>query len=226
MSSGTGGSVTGKTLTLESVFLKSKTDKINSIVKLNLWGSDLEDVSCLSNIPNLEVLSLAVNKIKTLKTFSKLVKLKELYLRKNNISSFKELEYLSNCQDLKKISLNENPIEELPNYRENVIRLFPQLVQLDEKIITPEERLRLENSDTEGYDDVNFETFNAKNKGKSEKENQTNLIKNISRDNREIKESKSRGKYLIIKMIAMILIKVIMLTIIVMLTLIKIRMKL
>lgn len=202
MSSGTGGSVTGKTLTLESVFLKSKTDKINSIVKLNLWGSDLEDISCLSNIPNLEVVSLAVNKIKSLKTFAKLFKLKELYLRKNNISSFKELEYLTNCQDLKKISLNENPIEELPNYRETIIRLFPQLVQLDEKIITPEERLRLENNDTEEEeDDMNFETFNAKKK--QHKDDLNNIVKNSNLNkiivDREIKESKSRGKYYFIR---------------------------
>ena len=58
---------------------------LNQIIKLNLWGNDLGDVSILSSLTNLEILALTVNQIGTLKDFGQCYKLKELYLRRNNI---------------------------------------------------------------------------------------------------------------------------------------------
>ena len=81
------------------------------IVKLNLWGNDLGDVSILKNLPNLEVLALTVNQIRTLKDFSTCYKLKELYLRRNNIpANYNELKYLKDLPNLKVLNLSENPI--------------------------------------------------------------------------------------------------------------------
>ena len=45
-------------------------------------------------MPNLEVLSLSVNKINTLKDLFNCNKLQELYLRKNNISDIREIKNL------------------------------------------------------------------------------------------------------------------------------------
>jgi Leucine-rich repeat (LRR) protein len=42
-------------------------------------------------LPNLEVLSLSVNSISTLKEIVKCPKLSELYLRKNNIADINEI---------------------------------------------------------------------------------------------------------------------------------------
>ncbi len=75
---------------------KTKCDNLNSIKNLNLWGNDLDDLSLLRSMPNLEVLSLSVNKISTLKDFACCSKLTELYLRKNNITDIKEIRYLVN----------------------------------------------------------------------------------------------------------------------------------
>jgi len=52
---------------------------------LNLWGTDLTDVSILSRMLNVEVLSLSVNKISSLRDFAACPKLQELYLRKNEV---------------------------------------------------------------------------------------------------------------------------------------------
>ena len=72
---------------------------LNAIIKLNLWGNDLGDVSILSNLTNLEILALTVNQISTLKDFSQCLKLKELYLRRNNIvANHLELNSLQNLQ--------------------------------------------------------------------------------------------------------------------------------
>ncbi|KAK6061131.1 leucine Rich repeat-containing domain protein, partial [Cooperia oncophora] len=43
---------------------------------------------------NIEVLSLSVNRVETLQPLRNCTRLVELYLRKNNIESLTELEYL------------------------------------------------------------------------------------------------------------------------------------
>ena len=43
--------------------------QMHQIQKLNLWGNDLNDVSIIKNLTNLEILALTVNQISTLKDF-------------------------------------------------------------------------------------------------------------------------------------------------------------
>lgn len=69
----------GKALTLELVFNKTKSDNLNNIKNLNLWGNDLEDLRLVEKMPNLEVISLSVNKINSLKDFSNCNKLHVLH---------------------------------------------------------------------------------------------------------------------------------------------------
>lgn len=77
----------GKALTLELVFNKTKSDNLNNIKNLNLWGNDLEDLRLVEKMPNLEVISLSVNKINSLKDFSNCNKLHVLRLsHRNSIS--------------------------------------------------------------------------------------------------------------------------------------------
>ena len=64
-----------KTLTLDLVFNKTKSDNLHNIKNLNLWGNELEDLSLIQQMPNLEVISLSVNHIATLKYFSTCQKL-------------------------------------------------------------------------------------------------------------------------------------------------------
>lgn len=99
-----------KALTLELIHMKTKTNRIDSIKNLNLWGNDLEDVSIVTQMPALEVLSLSVNHITTLKQIQHCHNLRELYLRNNKITSLKEVEYLSNLSKLRILWLGENPI--------------------------------------------------------------------------------------------------------------------
>mmetsp|Transcript_27666 Transcript_27666/g.27356 ORF Transcript_27666/g.27356 Transcript_27666/m.27356 type:complete len:219 (-) Transcript_27666:29-685(-) len=91
-------------------------------------------------MPNLEVLSLSVNKITTLKHFQYCRKLTELYLRKNLISDLNEIRYLQDLPSLKVLWLWDNPCAELSNYRAIVIGALPNLVKLDNQAVTPEEK--------------------------------------------------------------------------------------
>ncbi|GFH06283.1 uncharacterized protein HaLaN_10118, partial [Haematococcus lacustris] len=50
---------------------------------------------------NVEVLSLSVNRISTLKDFRHCLKLQELYLRKNVVQDVTDLQYLSQLTSLR-----------------------------------------------------------------------------------------------------------------------------
>lgn len=129
-----------KVLTPDLVLARAKTDSLYGIRNLNVWGNDLSDVSILRKLPNVEVLSLSVNKIASLKDFSSCLKLQELYLRKNAISDISEIRYLVNLPELRVLWLSDNPCTEVPNYREIVISVLPGLTKLDNLPISPEER--------------------------------------------------------------------------------------
>jgi hypothetical protein len=139
-----------KKLTPEYVVMRTKCDRLEKLKNLNLWGCDLEDITVLKQIPNLEVVSLSVNRIKSLKEFGTLKHLKELYLRKNFVSDISELRYLEKCPNLKVLWLSENPIADTKDYRKIVIRTLPNLGKLDDNLISVEERNRaMEDGDDE-----------------------------------------------------------------------------
>ena len=133
-----------KKLSRELIAQKVKSDRIESIRNLNLWGSNLEDVSIIEDMPSLEIVSLSVNKIKTLRPFANLANLRELYLRRNLISNLNEIKYLTDCQNLSVLWLSENPICDNPNYRAVIICVLPQLQKLDDIAITDQERSKAE----------------------------------------------------------------------------------
>ena len=98
------------TLTPDFILQKCKTDRLASIKNLNLWGNKLEDISALAEVPNMEICSLSLNNITSLKVFQNNKKLKELYLRKNLISDLRELKYLVSLPNLKVLWLWDNPL--------------------------------------------------------------------------------------------------------------------
>ena len=60
----------GKRLTEDMIQDKSNIDDISTLVDLNFFASELEDVSILSEMPSLETASLSLNKIMSLSYFS------------------------------------------------------------------------------------------------------------------------------------------------------------
>ena len=76
-----------------------------------------------------------------------MTKLRELYLRRNNIvASLDQLEYLQSLTSLRTLSLAENPISSahggLPHYRVCVLHFVPWLEKLDDVPVTPDEVTR------------------------------------------------------------------------------------
>lgn len=134
-------------LTKHMIFNKTRANSLQDVRTLNMWGYNLKDVSIFESMPNIEILSLSMNEISTLKYFSSCLKLKELLLRHNAISSISEINYLVNIKSLRRLWLAENPIAEQENYRNYIISNLPQLEILDEQPISYEERIQTKNKE-------------------------------------------------------------------------------
>lgn len=104
-------------LSLDLIKQKCKTDNLTKITKLDVWSSELEEVSMVRELPALEICSLSLNKISSLKFFIYSHNLTELYLRKNQISDLFEVRNLKGCGKLKVLWLWDNPIAQHPLYR-------------------------------------------------------------------------------------------------------------
>ena len=129
-------------LTKELILEKySNKSDITTIKNLNIWGADLQDISILSNMTNLEYLCLSSNKISSLSPLSACTNLREIYLRNNNIDSYEELDYLKPLLNLKVLWLEGNPICDDIYYREKVLAKLPQVILVDNKKRSYENRI-------------------------------------------------------------------------------------
>jgi len=126
-------------LTVETVLHKTKASSLTEVRNINLWGCKLANLGVLKQMPAVEIISLSVNNISTLADFACCANLKELYLRKNAISDLNEVLFLKDLPNLKVLWLCDNPITELPHYRDFVVRCCPGLSKLDNADLTPDE---------------------------------------------------------------------------------------
>lgn len=119
---------------------KTHCSTISKVEKVNLWGLDIEDISIAQRMKCLKVISLTFNRVKDLSPLQHCPELQELYLRKNNISSFSQLKYLQDLPNFRVIWLSDNPCTSQGDYRLKVLQILPNLYKIDEKEVTPEER--------------------------------------------------------------------------------------
>eukprot|EP00347_Sterkiella_histriomuscorum_P004993 403358312 len=132
--------------------MKTKTNRIESIKNLNLWGNDLDDIGIVASMNSLEVLSLSVNNITTLRDVQGCHNLRELYLRKNNITDINEVRYLQSLRKLRIVWLGENPIADIPRYRQFVIKCLPQIEKLDNDMVTGEDKQKADLIDLDDFE--------------------------------------------------------------------------
>jgi hypothetical protein len=119
-------------LTKEFILSKNpKHSEISDIKTLNIWGQDITDISILSKMPNIEILSASSNNISSLSPLSSCLNMREIYLRNNNINSFEELRHLKPMTNLKLLWLEGNPLCNDILYRQKVLNILPQLISLD-----------------------------------------------------------------------------------------------
>lgn len=121
------------------VLARTRATDFESVKKLNFWGSGIRDVSVVKKLPNLEVCSLSVNNITTLKDFSHCENLKELFIRKNNIKDLSEICHLKSLPNLRNLWLADNPCDQTENYRQTVLKTLPNLQKLDNIAVTDDD---------------------------------------------------------------------------------------
>jgi Leucine-rich repeat (LRR) protein len=86
--------------------------KLSSLKKIDLYESNISDLSPLASFPKLEWLILSKNQISDLRPLSNLNALSHLFLSDNNISDIKPLSDLK----LSVLYLNNNPISGTTHY--------------------------------------------------------------------------------------------------------------
>lgn len=127
-------------LTFEMIYRQKSNQNLSSIKKLNLWGKSLGDISIISEFKYLESATFTQNFITSLECFKNLHFLKELSLKNNLITDFREIQYLASCTNLQKLWLVGNPISNSWDYRAQIIKILPNLIVLDDQEVTEEER--------------------------------------------------------------------------------------
>lgn len=126
-------------LSMDMILLKTKAETLDEVTHLNMWGNEFEDISILKYVPNVQVLSLSVNRIKSIEPIKHCLKLRELYLRQNLLEDLAEIASLRHIPTLQVLWLSENPAIKAVDpqiYRAFVIQTLPQLVRLDNKDIS------------------------------------------------------------------------------------------
>lgn len=129
-------------LSEQQILSRARASSLENVRNLNFWGSDLNDISVLRQMPNVEVLSLSVNNITSLKDFAYCTRLRELYLRKNCINDISEIGCLRNLPRLRVLWLSDNPCADQELYRMTVLRNLPKLTKLDTLVVEEDEVLK------------------------------------------------------------------------------------
>lgn len=100
---------------------------------------DPRTLFALSN--SLHVLNVSGNRLDSFKTLEVLMRLVEVQARSNQIEDLESIsEALESWHNLRKLNLNENPINTTQKYRDEIIVRGPSLETLDGKEVGPTER--------------------------------------------------------------------------------------
>ena len=139
-------------------------DKLNDLYYINISNNNLRsyDKSNLGFLPSLKILLCDNNFFKNINCFEKFVSLEQLSFNTNKINDINCLDKLTQLKKLTKLSLINNPITRIENYRKLMIFYFQKLKILDNKEIIIQERIL--NSNNKNYNNANL----SENKTKKE----------------------------------------------------------
>ena len=133
-----------KTLILRENYF-SKIESLHHMNELNYLDVscnkiDNVDKICLGELPSLQIFICDDNIIKNINGLTKFESIKFLSCQNNKINDINCLDRLSSLKKLKEILLKGNPICKNYYYRENLIKLIPNLIKIDNSTIVEEER--------------------------------------------------------------------------------------
>ncbi len=132
------GLVNLKRLSLQSNRITEITglDHMQGLEELYLSHNGLSSMDGIQNLRNLKVLDLAVNKIQHLEQLENLVNLNDFWFNGNQAADFSELEQLKGAKGLDTVYLEGNPLERDSEYHAKVLRVLPNLKQIDALMVS------------------------------------------------------------------------------------------
>jgi Leucine-rich repeat (LRR) protein len=153
---------------------------------LNLRENSLAKIDCINHMEFLSFLDVSFNKLrncdktgigllpslkyflcdnnylKNINGFEKFVSAHTMSFENNKIPDYNSLEKLANLEYLKDLDLGNNPVTKSINYRNTIIRMFSNLLKLDKREITKEERemIAMEmQMDGNSFEDEQYEIY-------------------------------------------------------------------
>lgn len=113
---------------------KEYLEKFEGLSSLCMAKLGLESLNNFPKLNSVFLLNLNMNKLKTgLKDIVKFMpNISELELEYNKFKDISELECLRELKELTSITLHGNPIAKIPNYREAIFKLLPNVMTVDE----------------------------------------------------------------------------------------------
>ena len=153
---------------------------------LNLRENALAKIDCINHMESLSFLDVSFNKLrncdktgigllpslkyflcdnnylKNINGFEKFVSAHTMSFENNKIPDYNSLEKLANLENLKDLDLGNNPVTKSINYRNTIIRMFSNLLKLDKREITKEERemIAMEmQMDGNSFEDEQYEVY-------------------------------------------------------------------
>ena len=145
----------------------SKIDCINNMEYLTFLDVSFNklrncDRSSIGVLPSLQVFLCDNNYLKNINGFDKFYSIQSLSFENNKIPDYNSLEKLATLENLKDLAIGNNPVTKSINYRNSIIRMFPNLLKLDGKTITNEEKemIAMEmQMDENNNDDEQYEIY-------------------------------------------------------------------
>ena len=117
-------------------------NKMNSLTFLDVSFNKIRNIekANIGILPSLQIFLCDNNYLKNINPFTKFLAIQTLSFENNKIQDISSLERLNLLEHLKDFSILNNPVTKNMNYRNNMIKLFPNLIKLDGGEITNEER--------------------------------------------------------------------------------------
>ena len=118
-------------------------DKINELYYINISYNKLRscDKTNIGILPSLKIFLCDNNYLKDINCFEKFYSLEIISFNNNKITNIGCLEKLSNLKKLTQLSIINNPITKIVNYRKIIIYIFQNLKTLDNKEVNLDERV-------------------------------------------------------------------------------------
>lgn len=106
-------------------------DHLQHLEELYLSHNGLTSMDGIQKLRNLKILDLASNQIEHIDHLQDLVKLTDFWFNGNQVTDFAELEQLKSATNLDTVYLEGNPLEKDDEYYTKILRILPNLNQLD-----------------------------------------------------------------------------------------------